>query len=267
MTIDTTIETIAQRGWFRVRWLRLALAVTFLTRLPLPIRDDVTDDDLRASMAWYPLIGLALGALGWGVFTGCRRILPDVLTAVVTIVILEMCNGGLHLDGLMDTCDGLGSGAPRERALEIMKDSRVGAMGVIGAIAQFMLKIAALAALTPVQARLPLLVGMMAARAIPPLNATFFRYARATGTAAVFARVKAPSMLVFAFATLLVAGWCIGQRPALAMIAIALGITLLVQLRIAKLLGGLTGDVYGLGIELTETLALLVACVLIRIHY
>lgn len=258
---------IEKRVWFHVRWLRFALAVTFLTRLPLPVRGEVTDDDLRASLAWYPLVGLALGALGWGIFAECRRIVPDLLSAVVTIVFLEMCNGGLHLDGLMDTCDGLGSGAPRERALEIMKDSRVGAMGVIGAIAQFLLKIAALAALSPAQARLPLLVGMMAARAIPPLDATFFRYARATGTAAVFTRVKAPLMLILALSTVFIAGWCLGRLPALAMIAVVLGITLLAQLRIAKLLGGLTGDVYGLGIELTETLALLVGCVFAKWIY
>ena len=265
MSFPSDDQSIVKNGWFHTRWKRLLLAVTFLTRLPLPVRGEVTPDDLRASMAWYPLIGLALGGMGWGIFAGSRRLFPgELLSAVLTIVLLEMCTGALHLDGFMDTCDGLGSGAPRERALEIMKDSRVGAMGVFGAIALLLLKIAAMAALAPAQARLPLLLGMMGARAIPPLDVSWFRYARAQGTAGAFTHGKAPAMLPLALASVLVAAWLIGQWTALVLIVVALGLTLLVQLRIAKLLGGLTGDVYGMGIELTETFMLLLGCILAK---
>ena len=149
MTTDTTQSDTPCRGPLGTAWLRFALAVTFLTRLPLPVRGEVTPADLRASLGWYPFIGLVMGALGWGLYLAGVAVFPPAVTAVLVIILLEMCTGALHLDGLMDTCDGVGSNAPRARALAIMKDSRVGAMGVFGAVAVLLLKVVALAALTP----------------------------------------------------------------------------------------------------------------------
>ena len=103
------------------------------------------------------------------------------------IVALELVTRALHLDGLMDTADGYLSGAPRERALEIMKDSRVGAMGVFAAVAVIVVKVSALASLARPGAALGLIVGLSAARLLPALDVRFFAYARREGTGAAFA--------------------------------------------------------------------------------
>jgi len=240
------------------------LAVTFLTRLPLPVRGAVTAADLRAGMGWYSLIGAGLGLAGWGGFwLGCR-VFPAAVAAAVVIVLLEACTGALHLDGLMDTCDGVGSGAPRARALEIMKDSRVGAMGVFGAVAVLLLKVVALAALAPAQALLPLVAGWAAARALPAWDVTLFPYARTAGTGKAFTEGRSPWPLLLGTLAALAVGFALGRVSGLLLVAAAILLPLLAQTRVARHLGGLTGDVYGMGIELGEVVALLAALVLLR---
>jgi len=243
---------------------RLTLAVTFLTGLPLPLRGEAADDDLWGSMAWYPLVGLGLGAAGWGLYEGFGWLAPPLVAAALVVVLLELFTRALHLDGLMDTCDGYFSGAPRERALEIMKDSRSGAMGVFGAIAVVLIKVVALASLSRSQAVLPLLVGWTAARALPPLDLKLFPYARASGTGAPFARAAGAGPLVAALLSLIVIAAATGVitthvAAAAIVVVAALAVALAAQAAVARRLGGLTGDVYGMGIEIAEAAALVAA--------
>ncbi|MHB9108254.1 MAG: adenosylcobinamide-GDP ribazoletransferase [Armatimonadota bacterium] len=243
--------------------LHLTLAVTFLTRLPLPVRCEVTPADLHASMAWYPLVGLGLGVLGWLLFTLINLVLPWTVAAVLVIVLLEMATGALHLDGFMDTCDGIGSGKPRERALEIMKDSRVGAMGVFGAIAVLLVKVSALDALPDSRTILStLVIGWTAARVLPLYNVLLFPYARETGTGKPFVRRGPRWQLLRATVVALIVGFLFNGLDGILLAAAVIALPLLVQQAIARKLGGLTGDVYGLGIELAEAVALLGGCVL-----
>ena len=255
---------------------QLTLAVTFLTGIPLKVEGDVSPADLWRSMGWYPLVGLAMGAAAWGVYAGLLELLPSVVAAVLVILVLEVVTRGLHMDGLMDTVDGLLSGAPRERALEIMKDSNVGAMGVVAAVLILILKVAALGALTRADAAAPLLAGWCAARALPALDVYAWPYARAAGTGEAFTRERTPGPVQLAggllvggvVATMFVSvavdaagAWYAGLVVALAAMCVAL----LVQAAVAKRLGGLTGDVYGLGIELAEAAALVAGCLLVRL--
>ena len=255
---------------------RLTLAVTFLTGIPLPVRGEVSPADLWRSMGWYPLVGLALGAAAWVVYAGLLALLPGLVAAVVAVLLLEAVTRGLHMDGLMDTADGLLSGAPRERALEIMKDSSVGAMGVVAAVLTLVLKVAALGALTRADAAAPLLAGWCAARALPAVDVYAWPYARAAGTGEAFTRERTPGPVLLAggllvagvvaalFVTLAVDGagaW----YASLVVAVVAMTAALLVQAVVAKRLGGLTGDVYGMGIELAEAAALVAGCALVRL--
>jgi len=246
----------------KIQVIERALAVTFLTRLPLPTKGEIASKDLRASMGWYPLVGLALGAVGFGGYTACRWFFPATVSAALVIIMLELCSGALHLDGLMDTCDGVGSGKPRERMLEIMKDSRVGAMGVFGAVAVILIKVTALAALIPQQSLLPLLGGWAAARAVPVLDVAIFRYAREFGTGGLFAGDMPFWVVLLTMITTATIGWLAGKAPGMLLLFSAIAITLLVQAGISHKLGGLTGDVYGFGVELTEALVLIGGCAL-----
>jgi cobalamin 5'-phosphate synthase/cobalamin synthase len=243
------------------------LAVTFLTGIPLKVEGDVSPADLWRSMGWYPLVGLVLGAVAWGVYAGLVSFLPGLVAATLVVIALELLTRGLHMDGVMDTADGILSGAPRDRALEIMKDHNVGAMGVVAAVLLLVLKVAALGALTRADAAAPLLAGWCAARALPALDVYLWPYARAAGTGEAFTRERSLGpvelSLGFLLAGIVVAGgvgyvldgtgsWFAGLLSA----AAAMLVTLAVQAVVAKKLGGLTGDVYGMGIELAEAAAL-----------
>ena len=255
---------------------RLTLAVTFLTGIPLPVEGDVSPADLWRSMGWYPLVGLALGAAAWGVYAGLLELLPSLVAAVLVVLLLEAVTRGLHMDGLMDTADGVLSGAPRHRALEIMKDSSVGALGVVAAVLILALKVAALGALARADAAAPLLAGWCAARTLPAVDVYAWPYARAAGTGEAFTRERTPGPVALAggllvagvvatlFVTLAVDGagaWYAGLFVAV----VAMTAALLVQAVVAKRLGGLTGDVYGMGIELAEAAALVAGCLVVRL--
>jgi adenosylcobinamide-GDP ribazoletransferase len=262
-----------QGGWMREQPARLVLAITFLTAVPLRLRRDVVPADLWGSMGWYPLVGFGLGMGAWALYAGSAALLPGLVAAALVVLVLEAVTRGLHMDGLMDTCDGYFSGAPPARALEIMKDSHAGAMGVIGAILVIVLKVAALGALSSSAAAAPLLAGWAAARFTPPLAVMLWPYARAAGTGEPFTRDRSPGIIALAAVCLLtavaVAGLVAGVMGhgalwhGLVIAAVAVGVALLAQALVSKRLGGLTGDVYGMGIQLAETAALVTACALI----
>ncbi len=259
--------------WAGGRVRHATLAVTFLTGIPLRQRGESRPADLWRSMGWYPLVGLMLGAAAWGAYSILIVILPGLVAAATVVLLLEVVTRGLHMDGLMDTADGLFSGAPRDRALEIMKDSHAGAMGVLAAILVVTLKITALGSLAGPDAALPLIAGWAIARALPPLDVYIWPYARPAGTGEAFTRERTlgPVALAGGFVALalVLAGvlasgiggagsWWGGIVMAGACLAVVLGVHVVV----AKRLGGLTGDVYGMGVTLAETIALVVGCAL-----
>src|SRR6185437_14480691 len=116
-------------------WTPVVLAWSFLTVLPAPTTD-ASPRSLATSLAFFPIVGVGLGAL-----LGCAgllldRVLPAGPVAALIVGAEIYLTGGLHFDGLMDTADGVFGGRTRERRLEIMRDSRVGSFGVCaGALA------------------------------------------------------------------------------------------------------------------------------------
>jgi cobalamin 5'-phosphate synthase/cobalamin synthase len=122
----------------------LLAAFQFLTRLPIPARFEYTETICRRSVIFYPLVGAVMGLLLSLAGAGLLHIVPILPAACLLLALWVGLTGGLHLDGLMDTADGILSHRPREQMLEIMKDSRVGAMGVIVCVLQLLLKFALL---------------------------------------------------------------------------------------------------------------------------
>ncbi|WP_416148843.1 adenosylcobinamide-GDP ribazoletransferase [Salipaludibacillus sp. HK11] len=107
------------------------LAVQFLTRLPVPIECPWSLKTSRWAIRFYPLIGMLLGAILLGVGVLFAPYVPTELLALVLISLWVWLSGGLHLDGLMDVADAVGSNAPLKKKWEIMKDPHVGSFGVI----------------------------------------------------------------------------------------------------------------------------------------
>ncbi|MBW8687092.1 adenosylcobinamide-GDP ribazoletransferase [Chitinophaga rhizophila] len=123
-------------------------ALMFFTRIPVPSGIDHNAADLNKSSRYFPMVGILTGIIGAAVFAGANMLFKDIFTAVILSVIATLLTtGAFHEDGLADVADGFGGGWTRQRILEIMKDSRVGAFGVIVLIMTLLLKICLLAKL------------------------------------------------------------------------------------------------------------------------
>ena len=242
-------------------------AACFLSILPFPrnaqsffdSEEVETQPQLAIGSAYFPLVGLliALVACLLPVFIGPSLHLPSLVLAALLTVALVCLTGGLHLDGLMDTSDGLFSGDRRERKLEIMRDSHVGAFGVLGGICILLLKFAIFASLDPHHLTLALLIVLPLARWTMVLAIYLFPSARLTGLG-VAARqtITLPRLLIAAIISLLIA-LVAGQLIGFAVWMGGTLVTIIVGTWIAYLLGGLTGDAYGALAETTEVVCLL----------
>lgn len=229
----------------------LWLAIGFLTVLPAP---QVADAErvLGRSLLYFPLVGLLLGGLLGGAALGLGGILPPLPLAALLVALEALLTGGLHLDGLADAADGLLSRRPGEAALEIMRDSRIGAMGAMALVLALLLKVCALAAvpvgLLPACALLMPVVG----RAAILVNLGLLPYARADGLGTGFFAVRSSWHIVLGLATALAFGFLAGGVRGLAAGAgaclLALGWAGLCRRR----LGGATGDTLGAASELAE---------------
>jgi adenosylcobinamide-GDP ribazoletransferase len=236
-------------------------ALQFLTRIPVP----PGNYRLEASVAWLPVVGVVLGAILAGVDWVLRTVDVDQLVVSTLIVVLLLAlSGALHADGLMDTCDAVFGHASPERRLEIMRDPRVGAFGVVGFVCVVALKIAAVYAL-PTAIRLQALVlAPTLGRWTIVLLATVFPYGREHGLGAPLKAAATPRALVIA--TILPLAGCFTMGP----VGIACGLMATVVALglghwLMRLLPGLTGDNYGAACELVEATVWLSAAPLARV--
>ena len=234
------------------------LALQFLTVATVRSGLRAGPEDLRRSRAWYApvgiLLGLLLAALAWLL----ARRLPPLMVAACMVVLWGAATRFLHLDGLGDTADGLVHLTTRERALEIMKDSRVGTFGLCAVVGVLLVKFAALASLSGPRLWGALILAPGLGRGLAALMAAWLPPARAQGLgAAVAGPASLLPELAAAGLALVAAGLAGGRAGVLA--ALVVGIWgMLLGLWYRRRLGGITGDTLGAAIETAEALALTV---------
>ncbi len=234
------------------------LALGFLTAIPVSTEAPQPGDLGRAAL-WFPLIGLGLGAILAAAFYGLSFLFQPPIVSALIVALWAVLTGSLHLDGVADCCDGLLATTTPERRLEIMRDPRLGSFGVIGLILVLILKVSTLTFATPdapaTHVLLLLFAPALARWLILPV--ALQPQARPGGMGADFASGLNPLILVLAaivpLGLILLGGW----RFMLAGV-IALFTTGLIVLLARSRLGGVTGDVFGLTVELSELVILLV---------
>jgi adenosylcobinamide-GDP ribazoletransferase len=234
----------------------LLAAARYLTIVPVPGRRHADADRFGTAAPWFPVVGAAVGVLLAAVDAVTGRVFPPLLAALLTVTTWKLVTGGLHLDGLADCLDGL-AGRDAAARLAIMRDSRIGAFGAIGLILFLLLELVAVAEL-PAPARWRTLIAAPAiARATPALLGRLLPPARETGHGAAFhaglGRGAAPTALAVA---LVVAVVSLGGVGVVAL-AVAVASAALAAAFVARRLGGVTGDVFGAGIEVAELAVLL----------
>lgn len=248
-------------------------AIRFLTILPvpwLPVHSDDYERDIASSVAWFPVVGVVLGVMGCAIGLVAGAFWPGNtwVRSVLIVITMSVLTAGFHLDGLSDTADGTMSWRSRERMLEIMKDSRIGAMGAIALVAIFLLKVGFLAAagrywwvatlMAPVLGRWADLYGIF-----------FFPAAREGGLGRSFNSmvqrsdfmlgtlwVVIISVVVSLLAGVLLTNFLVVYARCMVAWALVCVVSLYFARRWVAQLGGLTGDTYGALNEIGETVAL-----------
>lgn len=231
-------------------------ALRFLTAIPIPGLPPMDERGIARSMAAFPLAGLVIGAGGATVGWIAGFLWGDTLRAIAIVVAWMLLTLGLHLDGIADSCDALFSWRPREKKLEIMKDSRIGTMGALGLLAIVLLKVGALitlgawwwlgALLAPLWGRWADIYGIF-----------WFPAAAEGGMGRTFHdQVRRVDFLIATVSALVISAAI--EFPWGALVALVVWpVVHWLARRMVRSLGGLTGDTYGALSEAGEVVTLL----------
>ncbi len=224
-------------------------ALQLLTRLHLPIAVDFTAQAQRSSPRWYPGVGVVIGLICGLIYGGASLLFPPVVAVLAATAAGLIVTGALHEDGLADACDGLGGVRPKERVLEIMRDSRIGTYGVLGMGLVLATKVAALTALPVLAVPFVLIAGHAASRASMLWVMASSPYVRDQGAASGVAGGLDQRAMITGLATAaaaLVPLLFVVPLPALilGLAGLALG-HFVMRHRYEARLGGYTGDCLG----------------------
>jgi len=214
-----------------------------------------TERELSASLSYFPLVGLILGGLIAGLNWAASDFWPSLLTAISVVIFLAFLTRGLHLDGLADTADAIGSGASKETALVIMRDSCSGALGVLALVSVLLLKIGAAASLSESDAwQVFILVPCLSRWSLNCLAASC-GYARPEGgLGAAFCGSAARGHLIISGLTAISASWFLAGPWGIALFLAATIAGPIAGLWSKARFGGVTGDILGAHLETVETL-------------
>lgn len=234
----------------------MILAIQFLTILPIITKNIPGRKDFSRAIVFFPAVGLIIGIILAGSNFVLSSILPNRIVSIIVVILLIVMTGGLHCDGLADTFDGLSGGKNRQERLEIMRDSRIGAMGVLSLVCVFVLKVSLIEAI-PVSAKSVCLMAMpVFGRWSMLLPMKFFPYARMEGKAKIFFESINAKVLLTATVIMLLLVLALLNTGGAYILLVVTPITILFSLFANKRLGGITGDVLGAVNEISEILFL-----------
>jgi len=229
-------------------------ALAFLTAFPVPSRAHGLPT--RWTLASFGPAGLLLGGVAAGVEVALAPVLPVAARSAVALAALAACSGAMHLDGVMDSFDGLFGARTRERRLEIMRDSRVGAYGFAAATLVLLVQYAALAS-TADRRALAVLCAVGLSRAASALALGVAGPARDEGLGSVYSVAGRLPAGVFAVASAAVAAVLLCGWRGAAAVGVTLGVMAGVVVVFRRRVGGMTGDGFGAVVELSLAGALL----------
>ncbi len=247
-------ESAPATGFFA----ELSLAIGFLTLLPVIDNRRASEDAVAASFEWFPLVGFMLGLALCGEDVILSYAFGQVMRSVLIVLSLTVISGAVHLDGLADTADALGAGRDRQRALEILQDSRIGAFGAIAIFFDLILKILALSTLSGSARYFALILAPGLARYAMVLVGRRIEYLRSGGAGSTLLAETASwprRKFVFTLPLIFVLA---AKFQGLKALIVAAALVIAMRWFYKRWLGGVTGDLIGACGELVE-IAVLVA--------
>ena len=236
--------------------MRFLSALKFLTVIPAP-GGDLGPEELGRSSGYFPVVGIIIGLILAGVNWLLGMVLPTTLVNVLLIVSLVVLTGALHLDGFIDSCDGIAGHKTAQERWQVMHDSRVGAFGIVGAISLLLVKYISLSSVPGYLLMAALILMPVVGRWAMVYAVFAYPYARPSGLGKGFK--QGVGWLPVIQATV-VAGVVAVVLFRVAGLVIMLGIwtvTALVAIYLKRKFAGLTGDSYGAINEVAEVCCLI----------
>ena len=246
-------------------------ALQFLTNITLSRNLETDEKSLAASTPYFPLIGILIGCFLAGIYLIFSKFLPETVVSAAIIISLIWITRGLHIDGFIDTIDGLFGGATRDERLRIMKDTQVGSFGVIALVCLILLKftlvleILKYGNLNSIQVILILILFPALARWSMVCAMSFFPYARTKGTGYFTKFIGAKETLI-ASVIIIIFSTTFFQLKGIIIMLIVFVFMLAVSKYISSKTGGMTGDSYGALNEVVEVFVLLVYLLLFTVY-
>ncbi len=242
------------------------IAFSMYSRIPVP-QPDWEDSSMDYVMCWFPFVGTVIGVLAWLCFQGGRFLgLSSLLLGAVLTALPLWISGGIHMDGYMDTRDALASCGDKKKKLAILKDSHTGAFAVMGCGLYLLLTFGAWCTMEPGRGLLCVCLGYMVSRTLSGLSVLCFPKAKKSGSyVTMFAKRASKGRAVLFLALLLVLEgvlllWLGGWRGGLAAAAAAAVFGWYYHMS-RKHFGGITGDLAGYFVQLSELVILLAMAV------
>lgn len=236
---------------------QIRLAAGFLTIFPFVDGRSSTPEEVSASLGWFPLVGFAIGSALAAEDYLLGFACGGAIRAALTVMTLSIITGAVHLDGLADTADALGAGRDRKRALEILRDSRIGTFGASALFFALALKILAIAATAGKLRYAALWLAPGLARWAMVALAYRLDYLRADGAGTMLLAHDSRRNFILASLVAIAGVLPLVGCNSLRVSTIAIATTLALGAFYRKWLGGLTGDLIGAAGEIVETAALL----------
>lgn len=242
------------------------VALQFLTRLPSPIRREITLEQLGASVGWFPLVGAVVGLLLVTVDVLARPLLHAAVVDALLVATLVMVSGALHLDGLIDTVDGLSAGPDRATQLASMREAHASPVGAFAGCAALLATYAAIAGLPAGLRGVGLFLAPVAGRTAILLAYHSYPYARPDlGFSRALKDGATGMRTALGVASAAAVAGAVSSIGGLAILALALSWMHLAAFVSTRRLGGITGDVQGAICESSQLLVLLAAPALQRL--
>ena len=232
-------------------------ALQFLTTIPIPRRREAKPEELGRSAGYFPVVGLIIGLILAGLNWLFGLILPSAVANALLIVSLVILSGALHLDGFVDTCDGIAGHKSTEDRWRVMHDSRVGGFGIVGVVLLLLVKYVSLNSI-PVPLMMVALVLMPVVSRWAMAYAIFvYPYARPSGLGKVFKQGTSWPRFTMATLIALVVAVALVQLIGLAIMFLIWVITVAMAAYFKSKFSGLTGDTYGAINEVAEVSVLI----------
>ena len=248
---------------------RLIGIIQFMTRIPIPV-DTGFDEEFHKSIIYFPIVGLVLGICYMLVAKLGLVLFNPYITAVLVLASEVILTGGLHLDGLGDSFDGLYSYRDKEKILEIMKDSRLGTNGLLAIVIVFLLKVGFLNSLLEQDILWPILTMPVVARSMQVIACYRTKTPREKGMGNIFIGKVSTSYLVSVIILMLginigtiylMEGQILYANEIITLLIMTIGVKLFVK-SVYKKIDGITGDILGCICELSELVYLMIIYVM-----